>query len=338
MERSKILIIEDNIDIRENIAELLMLSGYEVYEASNGKMGAKEALELLPDLILCDIMMPELDGYGVLHILSKHKETLNIPFIFLSAKAEKSDIRKGMTLGADDYITKPFDETDLILAIENRLKKSNHKEILSTHVSQLEDLFAHKVIKSYNSKQLIYKEGDTPRFIYYLNRGKVKIVKMNKEGKEVVLELCNTDDFFGYWGVLEDNHHQETAEVLEDSVIWQIPIDDFKYMLANNIEVSSKFLKLLSKNLLIKERKILELAYESVRKRVANSLVALSDIYAVDGHFSMRVPRELIASMAGTSVETAIRMLSEFKGDGYIEIKSSEITIVAYDKLKNAPF
>lgn len=338
MEKNRILIIEDNKDIRENIAELLMLSGYETHEAENGKNGAKMALALLPDLILCDIMMPELDGYGVLHILSKHKETHHIPFIFLSAKAEKTDIRKGMTLGADDYITKPFEETDLLLAIENRLKKNVQTTHPAPSVGHFDDLFLNKIIKSYNTKSLIYTEGDTPRYIYFLHQGKVKIVKMNKEGKEVVLELCSSNDFFGYWGVLEDQKHEETAEVLEDSVIWQIPIEDFKSLLSNNAAVSGKFLKLLSKNLLIKESKILELAYESVRKRVANALVSLSDIYAIDGHFCMRVPRELVASMAGTSVETAIRMLSEFKTDGYIDIKSSEITILAYQKLKNAPF
>ena len=335
---SRILIIEDNTDIRENIAELLQLSGYQTLEADNGKTGAKMALDQLPNLILCDIMMPDLDGYGVLHILSKHKETINIPFIFLTAKAEKSDIRKGMTLGADDYITKPFEETDLLNAIENRLKKSNNVLSNPSNTGSFDDLFAHKVIQSYSTKQLIYNEGDTPRYIYFLQSGKVKIVKMNKDGKEVVLELCNSGDFFGYWGALEDHDHGESAEVIEDCEIWQVPMLDFKHLLTTNTEVSSKFLKLLSKNLLIKESKILELAYESVRKRVANSLVAMCDVYGEGEKLTMKVPRELIASMAGTSVETAIRMLTEFKNDGYILVQSSEITIVNYDKLKNSPF
>jgi CheY-like chemotaxis protein len=173
MEISRILVIEDNLDIRENIAELLELSGYQTYQAENGKIGARMAIELLPDLILCDIMMPELDGYGVLHILSKHKETLHIPFIFLTAKAEKVDFRKGMTLGADDYITKPFEETDLLQAIENRLRKSNvgHTTAPASH---FEDLFIHKIVKSFAAKQLIFTDGDTPRYIYYLQTGKVK--------------------------------------------------------------------------------------------------------------------------------------------------------------------
>ncbi|UPT71119.1 MAG: response regulator [Flavobacterium sp. JAD_PAG50586_2] len=120
---TKILIIEDNNDIRENVIEILRLCGYEVYEADNGKTGTELAIKHIPDLILCDIMMGDLDGYGVLHLLSKHEVTKTIPFIFMTAKSERADIRKGMELGADDYLTKPFDDTELLNAIETRLKK-----------------------------------------------------------------------------------------------------------------------------------------------------------------------------------------------------------------------
>ncbi|WP_310590704.1 response regulator [Dyadobacter sp. CY347] len=120
----KILIIEDNDDIRESTAELLEFSGYVVSRASNGQKGVELAFQHRPDLILCDIMMPELDGYGVLHLLSKTPGTDTIPFIFLTAKAERLDLNKGMEMGADDYLTKPFDETELLKAIEGRLDKA----------------------------------------------------------------------------------------------------------------------------------------------------------------------------------------------------------------------
>jgi CheY-like chemotaxis protein len=110
----RILIIEDNTDVRENLAEILTLSGYTVETASNGKIGVEMALLNPPDLILCDIMMPELDGYGVLHIVSRNAKTADVPFVFLTAKAEKEDFRRGMSLGADDYINKPFDDTALL--------------------------------------------------------------------------------------------------------------------------------------------------------------------------------------------------------------------------------
>jgi DNA-binding response OmpR family regulator len=104
----KILVIEDNSEVRENLEEILELSGYEVVVAEDGKVGVDKAISEKPDLILCDVMMPRLDGFGVLNILSKRSQTADIPFIFLTAKTEKSDFRRGMNLGADDYITKPF--------------------------------------------------------------------------------------------------------------------------------------------------------------------------------------------------------------------------------------
>src|SRR3954468_16685244 len=114
----KILLIEDNDDIRENTAEILELANYKVFTAENGKAGIEQAMKTKPDLIVCDIMMPVLDGYGVLFALHKNLEFQNIPFIFLTAKTERSDFRKGMEAGADDYITKPFDATELLTAID----------------------------------------------------------------------------------------------------------------------------------------------------------------------------------------------------------------------------
>ena len=105
-----ILVIEDNNEVRENIAEILELSNYRVLTAPEGKTGVETALKEKPDLIVCDIMMPVLDGYGVLHLLNKHNDTYGTPFIFLTAKSEKSDFRKGMEMGADDFITKPFED------------------------------------------------------------------------------------------------------------------------------------------------------------------------------------------------------------------------------------
>ena len=117
MSQKTILIIDDNEDIRENTAEILSLGGYKTVTAENGKRGVEAALASKPDLIVCDIMMPELDGYGVLHLLRKNPETENIPLIFLTAKAERSDLRKGMEMGADDYVTKPFEEIESIILI-----------------------------------------------------------------------------------------------------------------------------------------------------------------------------------------------------------------------------
>ncbi|NOQ74942.1 MAG: response regulator [Crocinitomix sp.] len=121
--RVKILLIEDNHEMLENIEEILELADYDVVTAENGKKGVPLIKKELPDLILCDIMMPELDGYGVLDAISRDPLTAAIPFIFLTAKSGKEDFRKGMNLGADDYLTKPFDDRQLLDTVERRIKK-----------------------------------------------------------------------------------------------------------------------------------------------------------------------------------------------------------------------
>ena len=118
-----ILLIEDNKDLRENTAEILELSNFKVLQANNGKTGVELATREKPDLIICDVMMPILDGYGVIHLLTKNPETATIPFIFLTAKSDRIDFRKGMQMGADDYITKPFDDVELLSAVESRIRK-----------------------------------------------------------------------------------------------------------------------------------------------------------------------------------------------------------------------
>src|SRR4029078_2123479 len=136
-----ILVIDDNKDIRENTAEILELAGYKTFTAENGKKGVEAALKEKPDVIVCDIMMPELDGYGVLHLLRKNPEAQNIPFIFLTAKTERSDFRKGMEMGADDYLTKPFEGIELLNAVEIRLKKIKFQNERAKASQHLDDFF-----------------------------------------------------------------------------------------------------------------------------------------------------------------------------------------------------
>ncbi len=123
----RILIIEDDPSIQQSISDILEGEGYKIFTAMNGKSGLDLARELKPDLIICDVMMPVMDGYEVISTLLKEENTSLIPFIFLSARVEKDNIRHGMELGADDYLTKPFRIEELIKAVEIRLKK---KEIL----------------------------------------------------------------------------------------------------------------------------------------------------------------------------------------------------------------
>ncbi|HET7115413.1 MAG TPA: response regulator, partial [Hanamia sp.] len=159
----KILLIEDNEDIRNNTAEILELSNYEVVVADNGKTGVEKALEHLPDLIICDIMMPVLDGYGVFHAVHKNRSLINTPFIFLTAKTERGDFRKGMELGADDYITKPFTGAELLNAVDSRLKKIDLlKQELSPGIKGLQYLM--QTSSGKNKLNLLAEGQDTNKY------------------------------------------------------------------------------------------------------------------------------------------------------------------------------
>lgn len=134
----KILVIEDEKELLENLAFFLTLEDYEVYSASDGEMGVELAYEKNPDLIICDINMPGMDGYQVLSQIREYESTKTVPFIFLTAHSEKSFIRQGMDLGADDYVSKPYTDDEILSAVRTRLEK--HKIINDIHLNQIEDL------------------------------------------------------------------------------------------------------------------------------------------------------------------------------------------------------
>ena len=351
---NKIVLIEDNTEMRENIKEILELADYEVFDAENGKLGVLLIKQELPDLILCDIMMPELDGYGVLYMVSKNIKTASIPFIFLTAKTEKEDFRKGMNMGADDYISKPFEDTELLDSIERRLNRvkqfsdaiENTVDGLHTFLSnakglnELDKLSHEKRTKKFNKKDTIYFEGDSPNFLYFVNSGKIKTFKMNKDGKEFVTNLYKAGDFLGYKSLINEEAYEESATALEPTNISLIPKEDFLHLLYSSKEVSHKFIKMLAGSIDIKQQELLNLAYDTVRKRVADSLLKLEEKFKNDSQdqFSIAISRDDLASIVGTATESVIRTLSEFKHDGYISIKGSNITILDVEKLKNFRF
>ena len=124
----KILVIEDEAETRENLVLMLEMEGFKPLSAPNGRKGVDIATKELPDLILCDVSMPELDGYGVLAALRANEKTIFIPFIFLTAKGDKKDLRTGMNLGADDYLTKPASAEEVLAAIDTRLSRHSEQE------------------------------------------------------------------------------------------------------------------------------------------------------------------------------------------------------------------
>ncbi len=347
----KILLIEDNEALRDNTAEILALANYDITTAENGKIGVEKAIANPPDLIVCDIMMPVLDGYGVFQIISKNPDLQHIPFIFLSAKSERTDLRKGMEMGADDYITKPFSDSELINAIRARLEKvrihqNQGGKAIETWYQIISDLGnkdeMHKALENhdvidYKKKQTIYSEGQHPNKLYYIQSGKVKIFKTSDGGKELIIGLLSAGDFFGHIPLIENAVYEEFAETLEESCIRVIPRKEFEQLITTNQEIALKVIKLLANNIAEKEQQLVALAYHSLRKRVADALLTLKKKYSKEeeGNFSMSISREDLANIAGTATESLIRTLSDFKNEKLIEIKDGKITILEEKKLLN---
>lgn len=344
-----ILIIEDNVEIRENIAEILELASYTTLTAENGKVGMEIAIAKLPDLIICDIMMPVLDGYGVLHMLHKNPTLKNTPFIFLSAKAEKAEIRKGMEMGGDDYITKPFNTTELLNAIACRLKKAEqinqdlppNPNGLNTLLAATNNDFTESIktgndVQKYKKKQDIYREGHRPSCLYYIIKGKIRTYKRNEDGKELVIGLYSEGDFLGYTALLEQRLYNENAEVLEDAELAIVPRNDFESLLFNNLGILHKFIQLLSKNITEKEEQLLGIAYNSLRKKVSTALLSLYKKYnpSDSGDFSIDMSRDSLAALTGVAKESLIRTLGDFRDEKLIVIKEGHIFILNKKKLE----
>lgn len=348
-----ILVIEDNNDIRENTSEILELAGYKTIGAENGKQGVELAVKNNPDVIICDIMMPELDGYGVLHLLRKKQETQDIPFIFLTAKTERSDFRKGMEMGADDYITKPFEDSELLSAVEVRLRKAevmankypSNVSGLSAFINDVNSLTSVQKlaeeydINTYDKRVVLFQEGKRPRFLYYLIKGKVKCYKGHEDGKEYITNFYNEGEFIGYTALIEDTVYDETAMIMDNAEIAQIPKDDFIKMVHSDINIAAKFIHIITKNVKEKEERLLNLAYSSLRKRVAKALSDIVDKFRItDPKKTIEISREEIAQYIGTATESLNRTIADFKAEGLIDIYKGKILPVNMEQIKNLPY
>lgn len=346
----KVLLIEDDTILRENTAELLELSDYEVITASNGKIGIKKATKELPDIIVCDIMMPETDGYGVLQALSKNVNTKLIPFIFLTAKTERQDVRKGMDMGADDYITKPFNEDELRSAIESRLakvailKEVQEKDVLqeetnSNELRSLNDLknfFDDNGEEFYFSEgEMIYNEGRNSNYIYLVNKGVVKCYKLDEQGKELTTSLFNEDDFFGYTSFTDNIPYQESAVAIKDTIVMGVSKNELRNVLRNNHKVTLSLIQLLTDDLSDVKEQLLQMAYSSVNKKTANTILQFAEKLNKKPDEPIRISRTDLASVAGIATETLIRALSSFKKQGLIETEGRNIKIVDLQKLQH---
>jgi CRP-like cAMP-binding protein len=342
----KILVIEDEKDVRDNIAEILQLSDYQVLKAGDGRTGIQLALEEKPEVIVCDIAMPGLDGYAVLHALHQHAGMEHIPFIFLTASPEKEQLRRAMTAGADDYLTKPFEGIELLRSVESCLKKQQLRQ--SAHAQKnmhaeapdIKQLFRleseQRDIETFRKKQMIYMEGQRPAFLFYVVSGKIKVYRIHPDGKEFITLLAGPGDLIGYGALLQDGNYQDNAQTLEDTTLMLIPRQEFLRSMAADSRVAQYFIDLLARDIKAKESNLVNLAYNSLRKRVANGLLQLTDKFpeGKDGDSSIGISRDNLSHFIGSATESLTRTLSDFRSEKLIDVREGRIYILNKDRLK----
>ena len=339
----KILLIEDDKTVRENTAELLELSNYEVETASNGKIGIEKAPVFLTDVVVCDIMMPEMDGYQVLESLSKDETLKKIPFIFLSAKTDHKDVRRGMNLGADDYLTKPFEEEELIDAIESRLAKAdilnssaeNPKLDSSLHSFEaLKEVFKKEPLKTFEAGDHIFESGQTSNSIYLIEKGVVKTYKLDENGKELITAINKVNDIFGNLSFTKRTSFSEFASALEDTSLYEISTERVKQLFNEHPKVMFEFIDQLGDHLSETKSQLMDMAYSSVRKKTAQSILLFSERLKKNKLSQIRISRADLAAVAGIASESLIRTLSTFKKEGIIEVEGRNIKINDFEALK----
>ena len=343
-----ILVVEDNPDVRDNLEETLELSGYRVRGAGDGAEGIRLARQIIPDLILCDVMMPNLDGFGVLQILRRDESTAGIPFIFLTAKTEKRDFRRGMELGADDYLTKPFGKDELLLAIETRLSKHDHLRDTAVAApaapdwgrfanpergrAALLDLAERHDFQTFERREHIETEGSQPRYLYHVEGGQVKLTQCDEYGREFILDLRGPGEWVGFRPLMGQHAYDFGVAALDRRVrLRAIPAEDFLEVLYADRHVASYLFQLTNEELSERERQLVRQAYHSVRKRTAEALVELYD--RNPDADAIEILREDLANRVGTATESVIRMVREFKREKLVNVVDGDIVVLDRDRL-----
>lgn len=336
-----ILIIEDDPDLRNKYADTLKSSGYNVTMALNSIIGINLAISILPDLILCNTVLCNIDGFEVLSVLSTNPLTTQIPFIFLNSVSTPNIVKRGIECGADDFITKPFQSNQLVRAVEARINKNknlnwtllsvsephnNHHLHDGKGLEKMFELISESKIRHIKKKQTLFYESDHSQWLYLLVKGCIKTLKLTSDGRQLITGLYKPKSFIGLDTLFLDEPWTESAEATENSSLHFIPKSAIIDLLNEHVELNQHFIKILSSNLHEKEDQLVELAYESVRKRLAKVIVRLSkEAIPID---QIDISRDELAGLAGIATETVSRILSDFKERGLIERNGSQIQIL----------
>jgi CheY-like chemotaxis protein/DNA-binding transcriptional ArsR family regulator len=348
-----VIVIEDQVEVRENLMETLELADYRVLGAPDGHEGVKLVREHLPSLILCDVMMPKLDGYGVLELLNKEPKTAAIPFIFLTARAEREDLRRGMNLGAADYITKPFFQDELLRVVEQRIAKKN--EIPATEVKEdytpqfsesytgvgvnqlLDSLGEGGRRRQYTDRASIYFSGDQPHSVFKVLSGRVRLYQETDFGKTLTIDSLGEGSWFGLEDIYGGGAHAVNASAYPDAEVLLVDKATFVDFIQRHPSVVLGHAKQLSQDLALRAEQLLQIAYFSVRKRIAEFLLRFAEQSEGEKEI-IDLRREDIAEAVGTTPESVTRVLTEFRKEGLVELPSAGgIVVVEVNKLQEVP-
>jgi CheY-like chemotaxis protein len=308
---AKILVIEDDELVRESILAVLESKEFQVLSAENGLLGLQLAEAHLPDLILCDILMPGLDGYEVLSALSNNPETQGIPFIFLTAKVEKANWRKAMKMGADDYLTKPFSAEELLEAIAGRFKRKMLLETSRTSKQKLSVEVEHPTFR-FTTNQDIPLESDS---FWQVRYGLVKLSALLAEGEEIVIGWAIAPMIFGMSRILPLVHYEAKA-------MGKVELVQFS---AQELTNSPQLVKALLPRIHQSDALLAVCGQRRADDRLKGLLLLLKkelgEPTSEGTRLKVRFTHQELASTIGTARATVTLLLNEFKQSGWIAVE-----------------
>lgn len=341
-----ILLIEDDRSLRENTKEILELAGYNVETAENGRKGVQLALSKDIDLILCDIIMPVLDGYSVLKELSTVPRTQKILFIFLTAKSGLKEIRAGMNLGADDYLVKPFEEQELLDTIHSRLLKfqishkynSNNSKNGSSKIADIQH-FKEYFIENGEKKNLmknevLFRENNLSRYVYFLKKGLIKTFKMDEYGKELITGIYHKESFLGLYSFNGLVSYPESSLAMGPSLLYRLPSNFLREAFKYNTQLTMELAQNIAEEIIELKNHLLQTAYSSALRKTINTILDFSQKMKFEENEMGEISRSDLANIAGISKESFIRCLSTLKNEGFINIEGRNFQILNMSGLR----
>lgn len=350
-----VLVIESNSGIRERIAEVLQPAMYTVLRAHSTAQALQLALSEKPEVFLCSLSSTNsttssrsantvhsspVDAFAVLQAVRADTQLMAVSVILFGSMVDDHTRRHAMNSGADDVLTFPCSDAELLEAVSARVRRAR----AAMYAAKREE--AHEIdvttlrrvgrTHMYKKNDVIYTDNSAAHAIYYVVHGKVKTYRTHELGKDFITGLYADGQFVGYSAALSNTPHTDVAKALDDSEVIEVPRSEFLTVVLHSAVMSQRFLQVLADELISKDESLVRLAYNSVRKRVADALVALERHYHDSAEsFRIAISRENLANLSGTATETTIRTLHDFKEEKLIEIHGSTIQILNLEKLRS---